>query len=448
MSSHSATFRTAGFSIACLVLIYVLMVLLQSGDRRVLEGARLWLPFLVASLPPYLIILWRLGERPNDWLGLGLAVAFGTLSVVLLIGYLVAMGSVKEQPALNLFVGILFWHITLLTALVVFVPLQVKLVWNASTTLWASGAGRTVSAIGVSGVLAMAYMTMGAGLLKPLTKRSAAVSDRTEYAASTATDHLFKLYKCLWREAGPRAAKGFPASDEALRASPCWDATTAPGGTAYGTHYAFRYFPGAADSDGVIRSFGMATKKLNRWGTWTDSYYIDHLGIYRHSVQEWATATTDRIESFKHGIVPEFMGMLDAYHDVHGAYPARILHSSQADSAQPNDLVIPERELLARGTEQTASSTIVDCYNARIAYTPVVDPGSGKATAYTFSIRGSFEGIHDLRSYFRSTDGRVHGTGENRDATEADPVAPDIEWVPRLREQTRDRLRTRFGSQQ
>src|SRR5919109_1317151 len=84
MSSHSATFRTAGFSIACLVLIYVLMVLLQSGDRRVLEGARLWLPFLVASLPPYLIILWRLGERPNDWLGLGLAVAFGTLSVVLL----------------------------------------------------------------------------------------------------------------------------------------------------------------------------------------------------------------------------------------------------------------------------------------------------------------------------------------------------------------------------
>lgn len=52
-------------------------------------------------------------------------------------------------------------------------------------------------------------------------------------------------------------------------------------------------------------------------------------------------------------------------------------------------------------------------------------------TAYTLTFPTKGDGIHDLRSYFVDTDGRIHGTGEGRDATADDPEAPENEWAPR-----------------
>jgi hypothetical protein len=426
-----------------------MLILGQSRDRSWIDGARMWLPFLAATVPPYLIILWRLSVSRHDAIGLGLGIACGALAIVLLAGFVVSMATVKEMPALNLFVGLLYWNFTLLAAFIIFVPLQIKLISSSYAVLLDSGMGRAVSVTGVGVVAVAAYLFMAAGFLRPLAAGTAEASRRTEYSQTAATRHLFKLYRCLWREAGPGAVNGFPPSEDVLRARgpDCWDPEQSPGGTGYGTHYDFRYLPGAPGADGVIRSFAIATKKRNRRGTWTDSQYLDHLGILRTSVEAWATAETQRIESFKRSLVPEMMGLLDAYHDVHGRYPSRIFHSSEAAESGPYDLVIPQGTLSARRTQAGPDgTTIVECYMAEVVYTPVSAGEGGGTKAYTLTFPTQGEGIHDLRSYFVDTDGHIHGTGEQRNATADDPVAPGNEWTPRWREETRRRIAPQLAS--
>lgn len=445
MTFPTEPIRLAALSVACLGLMYVLMILFQSDNRAWVDGAKMWLPFLVATVPPYLIILWRLSSRPDDAIGLGFAVACGSLAAVLLVGSVVRMG----RDSLSLIVGLGFWHLTLLTAMVVFLPLQIKLVSSSYAILAASGAGRAAGMIGLGAIGALTCAVVAAGVVAPLADGTGEGTRGSAYSETAATAHLFKLYDCLWREAGPGAVNGFPASEEALRARgpDCWDPASSPGGTAYGTHYEFRYLPGAPDEDGVIRSFAIATKKVNRRGTWTDSFHLDHLGILRRSVEEWATPETDRIESFKRSIVPTFAGVLDAYHDVHGTYPVRILDSSESGDARPHDLVITGRELSVRSIRPGSDgTTIIERHDARIVYAPALSARGGGATAYRFTIRGGREGIRDLRSYLMDTDGRIHATGEDRDATAADPVAPDIEWAQGAREGTRARLAPIFAA--
>lgn len=446
MSPQAEPLKLALMSMAVLGLIYALMILFQSDDRPWVDGAKMWLPFIVATVPPYLIIFWRLAGRSGDAFGLGLAVVCGVLSILLLARYLFGMASVKEMAPLNLIVGLLFWHVTMLTAVVVFVPLQVKLVTSAFAVL--SSSGRAASGIGSGVIFAVAYLVVGSGLFRGLGDNTVGVGRSSSYTETAPTTHLFKLYKCLWREAGPGAVNGFPESEEALRSrgAPCWDPTIAPGGSAYGTHYEFRYSPGPRDPDGVIRSFALATKKRSAPGRWTDSFYLDHLGVLRRSVEGWATAETDRIESFKRSIVPRVMGWLDAYHDVRGAYPVRILHHSQKDQAQPHDMVVPDGEMLARATEPGPDgTTIIPMYEGRISYAPQRAAPGGGAAAYTISIRSTAEGLRDLRSYFVDAQGRIHGTGEEREATAADPIAPGGEWAGEARAQTRQRVAARFA---
>jgi hypothetical protein len=443
MTFPSQPFRLTLLSIGCLGLLYLLMMLFQSRDRALIDAAKMWVPFLAVTVPPYLIVLWRLSVDRNDFFGLGFAIACAAISVVLLVAFVWAMASVKEMAPLNLIVGLMYWNVTLLTAAFVFVPLQIKLASSAFAALAAAGGGRTAGSIVLGAVLAIAYTSVTASVLRPLGEGTAASARRTEYAQTTATQHLFTLYKCLWRHAGPGAVNGFPASEEALRAlgDDCWDPANAPGGTAYGTHYAFRYMPGAPDANGKIRSFGMATKKYNRRGTWTDSYFIDHLGLFRQSSTEWATARTDRIESFQRSLVPDMAGLLDGFRNVRGVYPARILHHTQKDSAGPYDMVLSEGMLLARTAVPGPDNTsLVDCHRARIVYAPVLSADGKGASAYTFTLRGAYDSVRDFRSYFMNTDGRIHATGEERDATAADPVAPDNEWALGSRENMRRRM--------
>jgi hypothetical protein len=446
--TQSEPFRLTAMSVACLALLYGLMVTFQSKDRPWLDGARMWLPFLLVTMPPYLVILWRLSARPADALGLGLAMACGVLAIVLLASFVIAMARVREMAPLNLFVGLLFWHVTLLTAAFVFVPLQLKLISSAYTALAASGMGRAAGAIGLGMIATVGYSILAAGALRPLGDGTAKAARRSEYSETAATGHLLTLYRCLWREAGPGAVNGFPASEEALRArgSECWNPAIAPGGSAYGTHYDFRYVPGPRDTDGVIRSFAIATKKRNRIGAWTDSFYLDHLGIIRRSVERWATAETDRIESFKRSVIPDVLGLLDAYHDVYGAYPVRMLGKGESAEAGPNDLVITDALLSVRSVEAgPEGTTIIARHDARVVYSPIL-AAKGGATAFTISVRGGYDGIRDLRSYFINVDGRIHATGEQRDATTADPVAPDLEWAPGARQNTRRRLASTLGA--
>src|SRR5689334_6050922 len=84
-------------SIAELVLLYVMLVVLQSGGKPLRLRAGYWLPFLVYTVPAYLLIAWRLSARPHDPIGLGLAMVVSAVSVLLLGGLVIWLGG-----ALNL----------------------------------------------------------------------------------------------------------------------------------------------------------------------------------------------------------------------------------------------------------------------------------------------------------------------------------------------------------
>jgi hypothetical protein len=133
------------------------------------------------------------------------------------------------------------------------------------------------------------------------------------------------------------------------------------------------------------------------------------------------------------------VGLLEAYHDVRGSYPLRILHTAKRAAAGRHDLVIPEGTVPSHETTPGPDgTTIIDCRDFQIVYWPVVAGGDTVPRGYRVSLRGRHGHIRDLRSYLAETDGRIHSTGENREATPSDPEAPDDEWVPGIRQRTRE----------
>jgi hypothetical protein len=439
--------RYAVLSIWCVVLLYGMLVALQSGDRRWMDGARLWFPFLAIAAPPYLFMAWRLASRPDDRLGLGLAVVAGVVAPLLIFWFVLSMGRVKEQPALNLFVGLLFFNFTLLAALFLFVPLQIRLALGAWRTLHASsGLGAIVLGALVAGVYAALASSIAPGLMASAEHEDS----RIAYSENTARRHLGRVYRCLWRLAGPGGVNGFPATDDALRSlgDECWDPTLAPGGTEYGTAYEFRYQPGRPDADGRIRSFGISTNRRSDRRSYTDSYYIDETGLLRHSKSGWATANTPLARNVDLEALPALLGLLDAYRIVHGRLPARLMPYRPYDnlSIGPNDLVIPSgvgppvRELLAARD----SATRLRLDSSVLEYLPTSIPAEGSEQTCILRIVRDQPTVSTARSYFVDREGRIHGTGELRDATADDPIASPGEFRLERRAQVRDEYLTKW----
>jgi hypothetical protein len=443
MPESHETLRLALWSVGVLLAVYVMMILFQSRERPWLDAAKVWFPFLAATLPLYLIIAWRMSGRPTDSVGLGLAAAAGTLGFVLPIIYIAnAMKVESHWVGIAIFAFVISWHITALVIFVVYMPLQAKLAFGAFKALASLGPMRTLGSLAIGGVLVLAYMAVSAPFVGSLIAASKQAERNSEYSTQTSGQHLEKVYACLWKVAGPGAANGFPASEEALRAlgPECWDPVLAPGGSGYGTGYDFRYEPGPPDAGGVIRTFAISYRARKAPGAFADSRYIDQTGLNRQASEGWATASTTRIESAMRSHIPEIMGALDAWHDLNGTYPARIVSHMTPDSAGPYDLVLWEGLFGSRSVTSAPDGTSsIEFSRGELRYTPRFATGheGGGAAGYSVSIPRNAADHHAFRSYLILDGGRIHATGEPRDATEADPLAPSIEWPPGAHERQR-----------
>lgn len=442
MPASHETLRLATWSVGAVLLIYVMMILFQSRERPWLDAAKIWFPVLVATVPLYLFIIWRLSGRPADTLGLGLAAVGGAFAFALPFIYAtLALNGEGHWAGIALFVFIVTWHITALTIVVLFLPLQAKMAMGALKALMALDGARTLPALAGGVLMLLAYMAVTAPIVKPLLAASEATARKSEYSQQAAEQHLVKVYTCLWKVGGAGAERGFPESEATLRqmGAECWDPVVGPDGSGYGTGYAFRYEPGPADASGVIRSFGIATRKRAAPGAFADSRFLDETGITRQASEGWATRKTERLESAMRSEVPEIMGALDAWHDLRGAYPARLISRMRPDSAGADDMILHEQVFSSRDVTNNADgSSTIENSRGPIVYTPVFgSAGTGGAIDYRISIRGDFRSVSTMRSYVFGSDGRIHATGEPRDATEADPLAPEQEFTLRWREQKR-----------
>jgi hypothetical protein len=296
----------------------------------------------------------------------------------------------------------------------------------------------------VGALAAVAYFVLAGSVARPLMANAQQAARRGEYSEDTAKRHLSRVYRCLWRIAGPGAVNGFPATEEELRAlgSDCWDPAIAPGGGEYGTAYEFRYRPGPRHAGGRIRSFGIATKRRSDRRSYTDSYYLDEQGLLRHSRSGWATAEASLARNGDLEELPALVGLLDAYRLLRGRPPARLLPYRPYDNLTigPNDLVIPEgigppvHELL----DAPEGTTRLRSYSSVLEYAPQPATAASTTPTYTLAVRRQHRDVHTKRSYFVDVDGGIHATGEPRDATANDPLAVPDEFRFERRSQVRD----------
>jgi hypothetical protein len=344
---------------------------------------------------------------------------------------------------LNLLTGVLFFNVTLLAFAGFFVPAQLWLFLRALSAYRALP-GTSLGWIPAAGVLAFGYVHYARSALAPVASRADEHARRTSYSSEPVERQLRRIYECLWRQAGPRAVNGFPASLEAIHAlgRDCYEPDDAPDGASYGTYYDMVYRPGPPEADGRIRSFVLMTKRRTARGNFTDSRYLDERGVFRTSSVGWADRST-RVESYARTFLTAFRWVLEEYRAKHPerGYPLRVLGATQVDSARLGDLVYPNSSADPRvsdprvGAEYVRDATHGDSVSVlrvgtverlygpptTITYRPML-AADGTVRSYTLDVRSGERGLRDYRSYFVAADGRIHATGEDRAATATDPL--------------------------
>lgn len=415
-------------SIAALAALYLLWVILQVVRPAAL-GAGMMLPFFVLALLPYAYIALRLRADPHASHALGLAVYAGMASIAAIIGaYLFIF--MKLSP----FVAIMLTPVFLVFG--AFGLIQAGLIRAALAALAADGQIVRGLASGLVPVLllVLAYTMLGWPAVRGLDR----VHRNTSFSETTAQKHLAQVYRSLWRQAGPGAVNGFPASAEGI-ARDGWDETVLPGGSAYGTYFDWRYEPGPPEADGRIRSFLVAVKKRSRRRAFTDSYSLDEKGTLRRSVEGWAGRDA-RVYYETNTSLAALMAMCDAYHELHGCYPRRLV-MVRPPQAKPGEMALPHNSYIAPARIEYRPDGTSDVYRyntgpAGFSYRP---QQGERPQAYTVNYPGERSYTNNMRSYFTDEAGRVHVTPEPRDAHDGDPLdeteefknqrAQSLEWA-------------------
>lgn len=429
----SSPLRLALISLGEVILLYLLLTVFQAQGRQLRDSAQIWLPFLVFSAPAYLLITWRLATRPEGPLGLAFAAAVAVGAILLLAGVVVRFAA-AEWGLLVVLLAIAQFNVTSLVAFALFVPTQAKLASSSIALLKATG--WFPGGLWAGAALAVVYVALAFVSIRPLQHAASTRRTNTVYSDEKAQSHVLRVYRCLWRIGGPQASNGFPASEDSLRAlgSDCWDPTDAPGGGP-GTYYDFRYVPGPPTADGRIRTFALMTR--NR-GSPARPIYLAEDGLMRRAQKGWASARSRYSDAIAAKFIPEFMASLDEYRTQHGVYPSRIVVPNGAAAPAQGEISLPQQLGVRSVTAGPEGASLLDLGTRTATYIPRAS-ADGVVTRYTLSYPARYDSLRDLRSYFVDEEGRIHGTGENRAATAADPIAPDNEWWTYVRRAPRKR---------
>jgi hypothetical protein len=210
---------------------------------------------------------------------------------------------------------------------------------------------------------------------------------------------------------------------------PAWDPAFAPDGTTSGTAYDFRYQPATPDADGRVRGFRIITKKRVPRRAFTESFSMDQDGVLRRSSLDWAS-DADRIEYETSLAFATFVGMCDAFHELHGCYPPRLIKLREP-GAGPGAMMLPSNTYIApvRLDVRPDGSTIIREGGdiETITYLPDESPHARPAR-YRAWYRARRRSVGDVRSYVIDQRGVVHVTAEDRAATADDPVVISTEF--------------------
>lgn len=420
-SGLAAPLRWTMISIAEVAILFTIGLLLQTM-RPARVAVRMFLPYAALVLLPYSYAALRLRSAPAD---------AGTLALLIVIAI-----------AIVAFIVFTFWFLffrispfVAILALPAYLPLSIFSLSQLALVI------ACVHALADTGALLRA---LGAGILPvvlcaavfaligyPLVRWTERLRMRTGYSISIAQQHQLNVFRGLWERAGPGAVNGFPRDQAEVVAMgpPAWDPAFAPDGSREGTAYDFRYLPAAPDADGRVRGFRIVTRKRVPRRTFTESFSVDQDGVLRRSNLDWASPQ-DRIEYETSLGFATFVGMCDAFHELHGCYPRRL--QMPRDRTTPpeamrlpyNSYVAPERlEVRPDGATIIREAGDVET----ITYLPD-EPGGERPVAYRAWYRARRRSVGDLRSYCIDEAGAVHATAEDRAATADDPVVVSAEF--------------------
>ena len=417
----AAPLRWTLISMAGIAILSGIGLLLQTL-RPARVAAPMSLPFVALVLLPYVYAACRLRAAPADPGTLGLLV-FVAIALVAVIAFTFWFLCFRISPlvailAVPVYLPLAVFSLSQLALVIACVHAlaQTHALWRA---VWAS----------LLPISACMLLVMFIG--HPLARWADRFRMRTDYSISIAQQHMLNLFAALKERAGPGAVHGYPRDLAELVAlgPPAWDPAFAPDGTTSGTAYDFRYQPATPDADGRVRGFRIITKKRVPRRAFTESFSMDQDGVLRRSSLDWAS-DADRIEYETSLAFATFVGMCDAFHELHGCYPPRLIKLREP-GAGPGAMMLPSNTYIApvRLDVRPDGSTIIREGGdiETITYLPDESPNARPAR-YRAWYRARRRSVGDVRSYVIDQQGVVHVTAEDRAATADDPVVISTEF--------------------
>ena len=440
---HRSPRNTALFALVALALMLVAAVLLESGQRRIIDALGDVGPMIGLAALPLLYMVVRLSAGPaRGPLIVGVGYSAIVLGAFALDTYQKCNGDSDAQRE-AFFRVVFFWYrASWAIFLVLYLPALGRLLLVSRRALREVPRGRgdwlPLGALAAIALTVFSVMPRGV----------ARADGMEQYRDSEALHKVDKFYECLWTLAGPAAEAGFPDSLGAIR-SVTQEFNGKPR-TFCGDDldYALKsqpfdvaYEATSRDASGRARGFRLSTTERVRAGGRPSVFMVDETGVLRQArrTERGELDSVRVVNSFNLVKALRAEHLIEAYAAARadGAYPRRLAHEALAPADTADVLLYDDFGPCSRDDAHPVVSCL-DWKARRALYLPRRD-ATGRVASYDLIVPSQLTESHgyhdpgsDFRSYYRDSAGTWHAFGGGRDATEEDPVV-DPEELARVR---------------